>query len=124
MALKVLEITATAALVIIVLFLIPIMLRLSKTLKHADKMMQETRPGAVTVLKKAGETVDTVNKQLETIEDITTDTEQLLGKAKASAAALEKALTSPMAKAGAAAAGATATGFAVKKRISKKLKGR
>lgn len=119
MALKVLQIVGAIAVVLIVLFLIPVLLRLRRTLDEVGQIVTEARPQTVSLLQKAQVTLDGVNRELENIEEITEETGVLVGKMGEASVAVERAVKSPMSRAGFVAAGAVTTGFAVKRRLSK-----
>ena len=119
MALKVLQIVGAAAVVIIVLFMVPVLLRLRRTLDEVGQIVTEARPQAVTLLQKAQVTLDGVNKELENIGEITEDTQVLVEKFGEASVAVERAIKSPISKMGFVAAGATTTGYVVKKRLAK-----
>jgi uncharacterized protein YoxC len=121
MALKVLQVVGAAAVVIIVLLLIPVLMRLRRTLDEVGDIVSETRPQTVTLLRKAQGTLDSVNRELQNIENITDDTTILIGKVGEASNAVEKAIKSPMTKVGFVTAGAAAAGFAVKRRVSREL---
>ncbi|PKQ28901.1 MAG: hypothetical protein CVT63_00215 [Candidatus Anoxymicrobium japonicum] len=121
MALKVLQVVGAAAVVIIVILLIPVLLRLRRTLDEASIIISETRPQTLTLLKRVQATLDSVNQELSSIEFITEDTSMLVSKVGDASAAVEKAIKSPMTKIGFVTAGAVATGFAVKRRLSRDL---
>jgi uncharacterized protein YoxC len=124
MALKVLQVVGATAVVIIVLLLIPVLLRLRRTLDEVGVIVSETRPQTVTLLRKAHDTLDGVNRELETIETITDDTSVLIAKVGEASNAVEKAIKSPMTKVGFVTAGAAAAGFAVKRRLVRELSDR
>lgn len=121
MALKILQVVGACAVVIIVLLLIPVLLRLRRTLDEVGDIVSETRPQTVTLLRKAQGTLDSVNRELQNIENITDDTTVLIGKVGEASNAVEKAIKSPMTKVGFVTAGAAAAGFAVKRRLSREL---
>lgn len=124
MALKVLQITGAAAVVVIVILMIPVLLRLRRTLDEVGGIVAETRPQTVMLLKKAQGTLDSVNRELETIESITEDANVLIGKVGEASDAVERAITSPMTRYGFITAGVTAAGFAVKRRVARELRAR
>jgi uncharacterized protein YoxC len=124
MALKVLQVVGATAVVIIVLLLIPVLLRLRRTLDEVGVIVSETRPQTVTLLRKAHDTLDGVNRELETIETITDDTSVLIAKVGEASNAVEKAIKSPMTKVGFVTAGVAAAGFAVKRRLVRELSDR
>ena len=119
MALKVLQIVGAVAVVIIVLFLVPVLLRLRRTLDEVGQIVTEARPQTLTLLQKAQVTLDGVNKELENIGEITEDTQVLVEKFGEASVAVERAIKSPISKLGFVAAGATTTGYVVKKRLAK-----
>ncbi len=119
MALKVLQIVGAVAVVIIVLFLVPVLLRLRRTLDEVGQIVYEARPQTVTLLRKAQVTLDGVNKELENIGEITEDTQVLVEKFGEASMAVERSIKSPMSKMGFVAAGVTTTGYVVKKRLAK-----
>lgn len=121
MALKVLQIVGATAVVIIVFLLIPVLLRLRRTLDEVGCIVSETRPQTVMLLKKAQVTLDSVNRELVNIEAITDDTTVLIGKVTEASDAVEKAIKSPMAKIGFVTAGVTAATFAVKRRLFREM---
>jgi uncharacterized protein YoxC len=121
MALKVLQVVGATAVVIIVVLLIPVLMRLRRTLDEVGDIVSETRPQTVTLLKKAQGTLDSVNRELQNIENITDDTTVLIGKVGEASNAVEKAIKSPMTKVGFVTAGAAAAGFAVRRRLSREL---
>lgn len=117
LALKVLQVVGAAAVVIVVLLLIPVLLRLRRTLEEVAFVVAETRPQAITLLRKAQLTLDGVNRELENVEIITGDTAVLIGKVSEASDAVEKAIKSPMAKLGFITTAVTALTFAVKRRM-------
>ncbi|HEY5531801.1 MAG TPA: DUF948 domain-containing protein [Candidatus Anoxymicrobiaceae bacterium] len=121
MALKILQIVGTIAVVLIVLFMIPVLLRLRRTLDQVGQIVTDARPQTVTLLQKAQVTLDGVNRELDNIGEITEETQVLVGKVGEASEAVEKAMKSPMSKMGLITAGAVTTGFAVKRRLSKKI---
>ena len=80
MALKVLQVVGAVAVVTIVFLLIPVLVRLRRTLDEVGQIVSETRPQTVTLLRKAQGTLDSVNRELKNIETITDDTTILVGK--------------------------------------------
>jgi len=121
MALKILQVVGAAAVVILVVLLVPILLRLRKTLKEVGKMVTETRPQTVLLLQKAQGTIDSVNRELKDIEEITGETQVLVDKIGEASAAVERAIKSPMTKMGLVTGGAVAASVAVKRRLSKQV---
>jgi uncharacterized protein YoxC len=124
MALKILEVVGAVAAVTLVLFLIPVLLRLRRTLDEVGHIVAETGPQATTLLKKAQTTLDGVNRELENIEEITKDAEVLVERVGDASRAIEGAIKSPLTKMGLLTTGAAATGIAVKKRLSKEISGK
>jgi uncharacterized protein YoxC len=124
MALKILEVVGAVAAVMLVLFLIPVLLRLRRTLDEVGHIVAETGPQATTLLKKAQTTLDGVNRELENIEEITKDAEVLVERVGDASRAIEGAIKSPLTKMGLLTTGAAATGIAVKKRLSKEISGK
>jgi ABC-type transporter Mla subunit MlaD len=124
MALKVLQVVGATAVVIIVFLLIPVLMRLRRTLDEVGQIVSETRPQTVTLLRKAQGTLDSVNRELENIEAITDDTNALIGKVGEASDAVEKAIKSPMTRIGFVTAGAAAAGFAVKRRLYREFSSR
>jgi ABC-type transporter Mla subunit MlaD len=124
MALKVLQVVGSAAVVIIVFLLIPVLMRLRRTLDEVGQIVSETRPQTVTLLRKAQGTLDSVNRELENIEAITDETTILIGKVGEASDAVEKAIKSPMTRIGFVTAGAAAAGFAVKRHLFREMSSR
>jgi uncharacterized protein YoxC len=120
MALKVLEIVGSVAVALIVLFMIPVLLRLRRTLDEVGQIVNEVRPQTVSLLQKAQVTLDGVNQELENIEDITQETQVLVEKMGEASVAVERSIKSPMSKAGFVAAGVATTSFAVRRSLAKK----
>jgi uncharacterized protein YoxC len=121
MALKILQVVGAVAVVLFVLFLIPVLLRLRRTLDEVGHIVSETRPQTSSLLKKAQSTLDGVNSELENIEEITKETEVLVQRVGEASLAVERAIKSPVTRVGLLATGAAATGIAVKKRFSKEI---
>lgn len=121
MALKVLQVVGAAAVVIIVFLLIPVLLRLRRTLEEVSVIVSETRPQTITLLKKAQTTLDGVNRELENIEAITEETGALVGKVGDAGDAVERAIKSPMTRIGFITAGAAAATIAVRRRLAREL---
>jgi len=121
MALTILQIVGAVAVVILVLLMIPIMLRLRRTVGEVGEIVADSRPQAITLLKKAQSTLDSVNRELESIEEITEETQVLMEKAGDASAAVEKAIKSPLSRIGLITAGVAAAGFAAKRRLSRDL---
>jgi uncharacterized protein YoxC len=121
MALKILQVVGAAAVVIIVLLLIPVLIRLRRTLNEVGLMVAENRPQTVTLLKSAQSTLDGVNRELENIEEITDETQVLVGKISDASQAVERAVKSPIAKAGFATTGIAAAFIGVKRSLSRNL---
>jgi uncharacterized protein YoxC len=121
MALKILQVVGALAVVLLVLFFIPVLLRLRRTFVEVGNILKETGPQASTLLKKAQTTLDGVNQELENIEEITKDAEILVGRVKEASRMAEGVIKSPITKMGLLATGAAATGVAVKKRLSKEI---
>jgi uncharacterized protein YoxC len=119
MALKILQVVAAVAVVSFVLLLIPVLMRLHRTLYEVGQVVSETGPQATTLLKKAQVTLDGVNSELENIEEITRETGVLVERVGDASLAVERAIKSPLTKMGLITTGVTATGIAVKKRLSK-----
>ena len=122
MTLKILQIVGAVAVVIIVLFLIPVLIRLRRTLDEVGYIVNDSRPQTINLLKKAQVTLDGVNRELENIEEITEETQLLVGKVGEASEAVERAIKSPMTKAGLITAGVATTGVAVSRRMAKKKK--
>ena len=120
MTLNILEIVGAVAVAVIVLFLIPVLLRLRRTLNEVGKIVTEARPQTVTLLKRAQTTLDGVNEELVAIEEITDDTQLLVQKLGEASDVVEDAVKSPMTKVGLIAAGAATSGYVVSKRLEKK----
>lgn len=109
---------------IVVLLLIPVILRMRRAVEDVGIMVAESGPQAVTLLKKAQTTLDGVNRELESIGAVTGETEHLVAKVSDASAAVEKAIKSPMSKAGLVVVGVTVTGLAVKRRLYRELSGK
>lgn len=124
MALKVLQVVATVAVVVIVLLLIPVLLRMRRTLDEVGQIVSETRPQTVDLLRQAQKTLDGVNQELENIEEITADTQVLVGKVGEASAAVERAIKSPLTRIGLFTGGAAAATFAVKRRLAREFSGK
>jgi uncharacterized protein YoxC len=124
MALKILQVVGAVAVAIIVLFLVPVLLRLRRTLDEVGQVIVDTRPQTISLLKKAQVTLDGVNRELENIEEITEETQVLVGKVGEASEAVERAIKSPMTKAGLITAGVATTGVAVGRRLSRKKSGK
>lgn len=124
MALKVLQIVGAVAVVIIVLFLIPVLLKLRRTLDEVELIVTEARPQTATLLRKAQVTLDSVNQELESIGEITEETQVLVEKVGEASLAVERAIKSPMSRMGLITAGAATTGFVVRKRLAKRGAGK
>ena len=122
MTLKILQIVGAVAVVIIVLFLIPVLIRLRRTLDEVGYIVNDSRPQTINLLKKAQVTLDGVNRELENIEEITEETQLLVGKVGEASEAVERAIKSPMTKVGLITAGVATTGVAVSRRMAKKKK--
>ena len=122
MTLKILQMVGAVAVVIIVLFLIPILIRLRRTLDEVGYIISDSRPQTINLLKKAQVTLDGVNRELENIEEITEETQLLVGKVGEASEAVERAIKSQMTKAGLITAGVATTGVAVSRRMAKKKK--
>jgi uncharacterized protein YoxC len=122
MTLKILQIVGAVAVVIIVLFLIPVLIRLRGTLDEVGYIINDSRPQTINLLKKAQVTLDGVNRELENIEEITEETQLLVGKVGEASEAVERAIKSPMTKVGLITAGVATTGVAVSRRMAKKKK--
>ncbi len=120
MALKVLQITGAAAVVVLMIFIIPVLIRLRKTADELAEIVSETRPYAVALLKKAQDTMDSVNSELDNIEKVTAETKVLVERMGQATEAIKKAANSPMAKAGFISTGAAAMTIAVRRRISQR----
>ncbi len=121
MALMILQIVGSIAVVILVLLMIPIMLRFRRTIGEVGEIVADSRPQAITLLKKAQSTLDSVNRELDSIEEITGETQVLMEKAGDASAAVEKAIKSPLSRIGLITAGVAAAGFAAKRRLSRDL---
>ena len=124
MALKVLQIASAAAVVLLVLLLIHVLYRLRRTIDEVGHIVADTRPQTVTLLQKAQVTLDSVNRELTNIEQITDETQELVNRMGEASAAVERAIKSPLTKVGFISAGAAAAGFAVRKRLSKEASGK
>ncbi len=124
MALKVLQVVGAVAVVIIVLFLIPVLLRLRRTLDEVGGIVSEARPQTLNLLKKAQVTLDSVNEELDNIGEITEETQVLIDRVGDASEAVERAIKSPMSKMGFITAGAATTGFVVRKHLAKKKPGK
>ena len=120
--LKILQVVGALAVVIIVLFLVPVLIRLRRTIGEVGFIINDTRPQTISLIKKAQVTLDRVNRELENIEEITEETHVLIGKAGEASEAIERAITSPMTKAGLITAGIATSGFAVSRRLAKTKK--
>jgi uncharacterized protein YoxC len=120
MALNVLEIVGAIAVALIVLFMIPVLLRLRRTIDEVGQIITDARPQTVGLLQQAQATLDGVNRELENIEEITQDTQVLVEKVGEASVAVERAIKSPMSKAGFVAAGVATTTFAVRRQLARK----
>jgi len=123
MSLKILQIVGAVAILVFVLLLIPVLLRMRRTLDEVGHIVAETKPQASAFLTNAQVTLDGVNCELERIEEITKDAEVLVERVGDASRAVERAIKSPMTKVGLVATGAAATGMAVKRRLSKEISG-
>lgn len=121
MALKVLQITGAVAVVVMVLLLIPVMLRLRRTVGQVGEIVTESRPQALGLLRKAQGTLESVNRELDNIEEITDETQVLVEKMGQASRAVDKAVRSPLSKVGLVVAGTAAAGFAARRRLSREL---
>lgn len=121
MALTILEIVSTVAIVAIVFLLIPILLRLRRTMSEVGQIVSESRPSTITLLKKAQATLDGVNSELENIEEVTRDTQVLMDKVGEASEAVERTMKSPLTKAGLVTAGVAAASITVKRRLSRRF---
>lgn len=121
MALKILQITGACAVVILVLLLIPVLLRLRRTIDEAGQIVKDSRPQTVSILKKAQTTLDNVNREFENIDEVTRETRVLIDKAGEATRAVDRAVKSPLTKIGLVVAGSAAAGFAAKRRLSRDL---
>jgi uncharacterized protein YoxC len=119
MALKILQVVGAAAVVIIVLLLIPVLIRLRRTVDEVGQIVSETRPQTVTLLRKANVTLDSVNAELENVEEVTQDTQVLVEKVGEASVAVERAIKSPLTRIGFIGVGAAAAGLMVKRRLRK-----
>ncbi|MBU1672093.1 MAG: DUF948 domain-containing protein [Actinobacteria bacterium] len=119
MALKILQIVGAAAVVIIVALMIPVLLRLRRTVDEVGQIVSESRPQTVTLLSKANATLDSMNRELENIEEVTGETQVLVDKVTEASVAVERAIKSPLTRIGFIGVGAAATGFMVKRRLRK-----
>ncbi|MBN1289875.1 MAG: DUF948 domain-containing protein [Actinobacteria bacterium] len=122
MALKVLQIICAVAVVVIVLLMIPVMLKLKRTLEEVGRMIVETRPGTMKAIKQAEATLDSVNEELENVEKVTSDASLLIGKMGEAADSLENTIKSPITKMGFISTGAAVTSIAVRKQLLKNKK--
>ena len=124
MTLKILQVVGAVAVVVLVCFLVPILLRLRKAVGEVAHIVSEANPQATDLLRNAQVTLDGVNRELKNIEEITEEAQVLVDKVGEASIAMEKAIRSPLTKVGFIAAGATATGLAVKKRLSSDISGK
>ena len=119
-----LQIVGAVAVVLIVFFLIPVLLKLRRTLDEVGVIVSEAHPQTITLLQKAQVTLDSVNQELENIGEITEETQVLVDKVGEASDAVERAIKSPMSKMGFITAGAATTGFVVRKHLAKKKPGK
>ena len=119
MALKILEVVGALAVVIIVLYMVPVLVRLRRTAGEVSYMIHDTRPQTISLLKKAQVTLDGVNSELDSIDEITQETRVLIGKVGEASEAIESAIKAPMTKAGLITAGVATSGIAVSRRLKK-----
>jgi uncharacterized protein YoxC len=119
MALNILEVVGALAVVIIVSFMVPVLIRLRRTAGEVSYIMHDTRPQTISLLKKAQVTLDGVNSELDNIDEITQETQVLIGRIGEASEAIESALKSPMTKAGLITAGVATSGLAVSRRLKK-----
>lgn len=117
---NILQVVGAAAVALAVLFLIPVLLRLRKTIGEVGGMVRDARPQTITLLKRAQATLDDVNRELVSIEEITDETQVLVRKLGEASAVVEGVAKSPMTKVGLITAGAAASGYVVRKRLGKK----
>lgn len=118
MALKLLQITGAAAVVITMLFLIPVLIKLRDTFDQIGGIVDESSPQTISLLQKAQGAVDGLNRELGNVVEITDDTLAIISKLDTAATEVERAVKSPMAKTGFVAVGAVTTSLAVRKRFS------
>jgi uncharacterized protein YoxC len=122
MALTILEIIGAVAVVIIVLFMIPVLIHLRRTVGEVSYMINDSRPQAISLLKKAQGTLDGVNRELENVDEITEETLVLIGMVQEASEAIEQAIKSPMTKAGLITAGVATSGVAVSRQLTRSKK--
>lgn len=122
MALKVLQIICAIAVVLIVLLIIPVMLRLKRTLEEVGRMVNEVEPGAMKAIREAGMTLESVNEELDNIDKVAGEAMVIIDKLGEAADSIENTVKSPLARAGLISTGAAVTSLAVKKHLKKKAK--
>lgn len=118
---NILQIVGAAAVALTVVFLVPVLLRLRKTIGEVGGMVCDARPQTVTLLKRAQVALDDVNRELIAIEEITDETQVLVHKLGEASTVVEGVVKSPMTKIGLITAGAAASGYVVKKRLGKRI---
>ncbi|MDD5447855.1 MAG: DUF948 domain-containing protein [Actinomycetota bacterium] len=121
MALKILQVTGAAALVVLVFVMIPVLLRLRKTLAEVGEIVGESKPSTLLLLRKAGMMLESVNEELAEVEKITKDTEVLVQRMGQASEAIEKVARSPITKTGLLISGISASGYALKRHLSKEI---
>lgn len=124
MALKVLQVVGAVAVVLLTLLLIPVLIRLRRTLDEAGRIVADSRPQTLQLLRKAQNTLDSVNDELTSIDGITTETKLFVSRVGEASEAVERAVKSPLTKAGLVSAGAAATFIGVKRSLSRKASGK
>jgi ABC-type transporter Mla subunit MlaD len=110
-----------AAVALTVIFLVPVLLKVRKTIGEVGGMVSDARPQTVTLLKRAQNALDDVNRELTAIEEITDETQELVRKLGEASTVVEGVVKSPMTKVGLITAGAAASGYVVRKRLGKRV---
>lgn len=124
MALKILQVAGAAALVVLVFTMVPVLLRLRKTLAEAGEIVGENKPSTSLLLRKAGGMLESVNEELAEVEKITKDTEVLVERIGQASEAIEKVIESPITKTALLVSGISASGYVLKRHFSKEVSSR
>lgn len=85
---------------VLTLFLIRLTLKLGRGLDQVNTMLEDARPRLNQALNELLNGMDNMNQQLERINKVTLDVEKSVSHLESVAGSLEKAFSSPLAKAG------------------------
>lgn len=96
---------------VLTFFLIRLVLKVSRSVDHLNRTLDDTRPQLNMLLLNLNQTIEDVNGELEKVGQITAETQEMLVLTESSLHAVDSALRSPIARIAGMLAGFATTTF-------------